>query len=115
MAAAGSICGDDAFMLHATYGFPFELTRELAAERGIQVDEEGFARLMWEQREGSRAAATREIGGVEFGAGRLHDRVRRLREDRRPDAICAFEQLDDGARSSRSSANRRSTPRAAAR
>ena len=49
-----SIPGVDAFRLHDTYGFPLELTRELAAERGIEVDEEGFRVAMAEQRARSR-------------------------------------------------------------
>ena len=49
-----SIPGVDAFRLHDTYGFPLELTRELAAERGIEVDEEGFRTAMEEQRARSR-------------------------------------------------------------
>jgi alanyl-tRNA synthetase len=48
------IPGVDAFRLHDTYGFPLELTRELAAERGIEVDEEGFTVAMAEQRARSR-------------------------------------------------------------
>ena len=40
IADSGEISGDDAFRLHDTYGFPLELTRELAAERGLVVDEE---------------------------------------------------------------------------
>ncbi len=60
IAAQGEISGDDAFKLHDTYGFPLELTRELALERGIAVDEETFTRLMAEQRERSRAGAGRE-------------------------------------------------------
>jgi alanyl-tRNA synthetase len=48
------ISGDDAFKLHDTYGFPLELTRELAAERGLAVDEEEFSRLMAEQRARSK-------------------------------------------------------------
>jgi alanyl-tRNA synthetase len=49
-----TIPGADAFRLHDTYGFPLELTRELAAERGIEVDEEGFRAAMEEQRARSR-------------------------------------------------------------
>jgi alanyl-tRNA synthetase len=60
IAAAGTISGEDAFKLHDTYGFPLELTRELALERGIAVDEETFGRLMAAQRERSRAGAGRE-------------------------------------------------------
>jgi alanyl-tRNA synthetase len=55
VAAKGEVSGEDAFTLTATYGFPIELTRELARERGLAVDEEGFARLMEEHREISRA------------------------------------------------------------
>ncbi len=60
IAAGGSISGEDAFRLHDTYGFPLELTRELALERGIAIDEETFTRLMAEQRQRSRAGAGRE-------------------------------------------------------
>ena len=53
-----AIAAPDAFALHDTYGFPFDLTRELAAERGLGVEEEGFERLMDAQRARARAAAT---------------------------------------------------------
>jgi alanyl-tRNA synthetase len=59
--AAGNISGDDAFLLHDTYGFPLELTRELARERGLAVDEDRFRELMAGQRERSRAAASFEV------------------------------------------------------
>jgi alanyl-tRNA synthetase len=49
-----TIPGVDAFRLHDTYGFPLELTRELAAERDIDVDEDGFRSAMEEQRARSR-------------------------------------------------------------
>jgi alanyl-tRNA synthetase len=49
-----TIPGVDAFRLHDTFGFPLELTRELAAERGIEVDENGFRAAMEEQRARSR-------------------------------------------------------------
>jgi alanyl-tRNA synthetase len=55
VAAGGDISGDDAFTLTATYGFPIELTVELARERGLAVDEDGFKGLMEEHREISRA------------------------------------------------------------
>ena len=42
--------GEQAFQLHDTYGFPIDLTLEMAAEQGLSVDEEGFRRLMTEQR-----------------------------------------------------------------
>jgi alanyl-tRNA synthetase len=49
-----SISGADAFLLHDTFGFPIDLTRELAAERGLEVDEEGFRAAMAAQKERSR-------------------------------------------------------------
>jgi alanyl-tRNA synthetase len=55
-AGAEGIAARDAFMLHDTYGFPFDLTRELVAERSLGVDAEGFEALMEEQRTRSRAS-----------------------------------------------------------
>ena len=50
------IAGQDAFRLYDTYGFPLDLTREVALERGFRVDEVGFRAAMTEQRERARAA-----------------------------------------------------------
>src|SRR6266487_3856585 len=55
-----SISGEDAFRLHDTYGFPLELTRELARERGLGVNEEEFTRLMELQRTRSRGAISKD-------------------------------------------------------
>lgn len=55
-----TIPGEVAFHLHDTLGFPLELTRELAREEGLSLDEEGFASLMEEQRERARAARVEE-------------------------------------------------------
>ena len=67
IAARGAISGEDAFRLHDTYGFPQELTRELARERGLAVDEEEFTRLMADQRERSRGGAGKdELRVAEF-------------------------------------------------
>ena len=52
--------GVEAFTLHDTYGFPFELTAEICAERGIQVDKAGFDVEMTAQRERARAARDEE-------------------------------------------------------
>jgi alanyl-tRNA synthetase len=54
--------GERAFALHDTYGFPIDLTLEMAAEQGLQVDEEGFRRLMAEQRERAKADARAKKG-----------------------------------------------------
>ncbi|MDX6542857.1 MAG: alanyl-tRNA synthetase, partial [Gaiellaceae bacterium] len=60
IADAGEISGEAAFMLHDTYGFPLELTQELARERGLGVNEEEFTSLMARQRERSRAAVSKD-------------------------------------------------------
>ena len=60
---AEGISSSEAFMLHDTYGFPIEMTRELAAEQGLGVDEAGFEELMGRQRERARAAASQTRAG----------------------------------------------------
>ncbi|WP_084103649.1 alanine--tRNA ligase [Demequina sp. NBRC 110056] len=55
--------GADAFQLHDTYGFPIDLTLEMAAEQGVTVDEAGFRSLMTEQKERARADAKAKKGG----------------------------------------------------
>ena len=55
-AGGSTLGGEQAFALHDTYGFPIELTLEMAAEKGIAVDEDGFRRLMTEQRDRAKAA-----------------------------------------------------------
>jgi alanyl-tRNA synthetase len=64
IAAKGEVSGEDAFTLAATYGFPVELTHELARERGLHVDEEDFTRRMAEHREISRAGEARAVGDI---------------------------------------------------
>ena len=57
------ISGDDAFKLHDTYGFPFDLTLEMANEQGLAVDADGFKRLMKEQRDRAKADAKSKKSG----------------------------------------------------
>jgi alanyl-tRNA synthetase len=52
-----TLSGDEAFRLYDTYGFPYDLTVELANEKGIAVDQAGFERAMAAQREASRGGA----------------------------------------------------------
>jgi alanyl-tRNA synthetase len=59
-ANGGDIPGEEAFRLHDTYGFPLELTQELARERGLGVNEEEFTRLMEQQRTRSRGAISKD-------------------------------------------------------
>lgn len=55
--------GEEAFALHDTYGFPIDVTLEMAAEQGLEVDQEGFRQLMGQQRERAKAdARDRKVG-----------------------------------------------------
>ena len=74
------IDGESAFKLYDTYGFPFELTKEIAEENGLGIDENGFKKAMQEQKDRAKAAAEKisvtgdmkyakvenEVGSTEF-------------------------------------------------
>jgi alanyl-tRNA synthetase len=65
------LSGDKAFQLHDTYGFPIDLTLEIAQEQGLEVDSDGFRRLMADQRSRAKAdAAARKTGHVDLSAYR---------------------------------------------
>jgi alanyl-tRNA synthetase len=93
-AADGEISGDEAFRLHDTYGFPLELTQELARERGLPVDEDGFRERMEEQRTRSRRAGAAEVEVRLSGDARSefvgYEKTEALT------AILAYEDLGEG-------------------
>ena len=65
------LSGSQAFQLHDTYGFPIDLTLEIAQEQGLEVDQEGFRRLMSDQRTRAKAdAAARKTGHTDLSAYR---------------------------------------------
>ncbi|MGW4643532.1 alanine--tRNA ligase [Sphaerisporangium sp. NPDC004334] len=72
-----TLAGGQAFQLHDTYGFPIDLTLEMASEQGLQVDEEGFRRLMDEQRHRAKAdSAAKKTGNADISVlGELLDRA----------------------------------------
>ncbi|MGI6546304.1 MAG: alanine--tRNA ligase [Fastidiosipilaceae bacterium] len=70
--------GDKVFKLHDTYGFPVDLTREIASETGVEIDESGFDELMKAQRELSRKA-TLEKGGSAWNESALPEEIRQER------------------------------------
>jgi alanyl-tRNA synthetase len=74
------IAAEDAFRLHDTYGFPYEMTKELLAEEGLSVDDQGFEELMARAREVSRAGSSRTRARAEAGADIHvdHDKVLRF-------------------------------------
>jgi alanyl-tRNA synthetase len=66
---ATELSGAQAFQLHDTYGFPIDLTLEMAAEQGLTVDEEGFRRLMGEQRDRAKKdAREKKTGNADISA-----------------------------------------------
>lgn len=64
--AEATVSGDDAFTLHDTYGFPIELTLEMAADQGVKVDEAKFRELMAEQKSRARADALKKRHNVDL-------------------------------------------------
>lgn len=89
---AKSISGADAFTLHDTYGFPIELTLEMASEAGLHVDEVGFRELMAEQRRRAKAdAAARKHAHADLTA------YREL-VDAGPTEFTGFDELTSEAR-----------------
>ena len=95
MVAKGEITPEDAFRLHDTYGFPWELTKELAAERGLEVNEEEFTRLMEEQRERSRQGSAFDVDVKISGSAPRTQFVGYERTDVLT-AILAYADLGDG-------------------
>jgi len=74
------ISGEDVFKLHDTYGFPYDLTLEMASEHGLNIDGDGFKRLMKEQRERAKAdAKAKKTGHTDLSEYRkIADAAKRL-------------------------------------
>ena len=91
-AGKSTLSGNDAFTLHDTYGFPIDLTLEMAAEAGLSVDEGGFRSLMAEQRQRAKAdAAARKQAHADLSA------YREL-VDGGPTEFTGFDELSSEAR-----------------
>jgi len=93
-AARGEITGEDAFTLQATYGFPIELTQELARERGLGVNDEEYTKLFAEHREISRRTSGITVD-VRFPGAPRTEFVGYERTEV-PTAIVAYADLGDG-------------------
>ncbi len=78
----------DAFKLHDTYGFPYDLTKELLAERGLAVDDAGFQELMEEQRQRARTGAA-----TAHGSENTHEKVATFAAGAPPTRFVGFETL----------------------
>ncbi|MDQ2631899.1 MAG: alanine--tRNA ligase [Actinomycetota bacterium] len=88
--AAGTswIDAGEAFKLHDTYGFPYDLTKELLAERGLSVDDQGFEELMEEQRQRARVGAA-----TAHGSENTHERVAAFAAAAPPTRFVGYETL----------------------
>jgi len=85
---APSLSGEQAFALHDTYGFPIDLTVEIAQEAGLAVDQAGFTRLMTEQRERAQADALgRRTGQADVSA------YRTVLDDRGPSTFTGYSEV----------------------
>jgi alanyl-tRNA synthetase len=78
----------EAFKLHDTYGFPYDLTKELLAERGLSVDDQGFEELMDEQRTRARTGAA-----TAHGSENTHERVAAFAAAAPPTRFVGYETL----------------------
>ena len=103
-ASTSWIDAEDAFRLHDTYGFPYDLTKELLAEEGLAVDDEGFEALMEEQRTRARSGTTISAGPdrheavIEFASAAPPTSFVGYRELEAETAVAAARSLgDDGA------------------
>jgi alanyl-tRNA synthetase len=79
---------EDAFKLHDTYGFPYDLTKELLGEQGLAVDDDGFAELMEEQRTRARTGAA-----TAHGSENTHERVQEFAAATSPSNFVGYETL----------------------
>ena len=77
-----------AFKLHDTYGFPYDLTKELLAEQGLAVDDSGFEELMEEQRQRARVGAA-----TAHGSENTHERVATFAAEAPPTRFVGYETL----------------------
>ncbi|HEV2375570.1 MAG TPA: alanine--tRNA ligase [Streptosporangiaceae bacterium] len=87
-----TLSGDQTFQLHDTYGFPVDLTLEMAAEQGLYVDEEGFRRLMTQQRQRAREDnLSKKTGNADISV------FGRLREQTGPVVFTGYEHVSGDA------------------
>jgi len=84
------LSGEDVFKLHDTYGFPLDLTREIAAEQGLEIDEDGFRAEMNRQKDMARKALREKVGSA-WGQGSLPEGVDRTV----PTVFTGYETLTD--------------------
>jgi len=92
------IPGEQAFVLHDTYGFPVDLTADIARSRGMSVDMPGYEAAMAKQRERSRGTLGLSASGKEQGAGAGASAVGNGQADIPPTRFTGYERLQDTGR-----------------
>ncbi len=88
------LAGEDAFKLHDTYGFPLDLTKEIAKDAGLSVDEEGFKAAMKKQKDAARAATKEKVDTAWGGTALPAD----VTADTAVTEYEGYDSLDTGAR-----------------
>ena len=88
------LAGEDAFKLHDTYGFPLDLTKEIAKDAGLSVDEEGFKAAMKKQKDAARAATKEKVDTAWGGTALPAD----VTADTAVTEYEGYDRLDTGAR-----------------
>lgn len=83
------LSGEDVFKLYDTYGFPYELTREMAYEHGLSVDENGFFKAMEEQKERARRSVKRET---------IEETYRRIKDEVGETLFLGYDRLESQAK-----------------
>jgi alanyl-tRNA synthetase len=86
---AGEVSGEAAFKLHDTFGFPIELTEEIAGERGVTVDRSGFDAAMAAQRR--RAKESRQVAVITAGSA---DGYRQLLDEHGPTEFTGYQEFE---------------------
>ncbi len=89
------LAGEDAFKLHDTYGFPLDLTKEIAADSGLTVDEDGFKAAMKIQKETARQATKENVSNTAWGGNKLPDE---LLNDKSATTFEGYEKFETNAK-----------------
>ncbi|MCQ2482469.1 MAG: alanine--tRNA ligase [Clostridia bacterium] len=88
------LTGEEAFKLHDTYGFPLDLTKEIAQDNGLSVDEDGFKACMKEQKERARKATKENVSNTAWGGNELPEE---LLKDTSSTVFTGYDNLKESA------------------
>lgn len=89
------LSGEQAFKLHDTYGFPIDLTKEIAGDAGLSVDEDGFKACMKEQKDRARKATKENVSNTAWGGNELPEE---LLKDTSSTVFTGYDKLSEEAK-----------------